>query len=69
MLWEVLIHPVEPRLTDIQFSHFHTMNKVFRDHTFKENVVAVAKVQWGRQQPEEFFADMICQLVHMWVLS
>jgi hypothetical protein len=33
------------------------------------DVVGLAKVELGRQQHEEFFADMICQLVHMGVLS
>jgi hypothetical protein len=70
MLWEVLKHPVEsPDLLTYNFHTFTPLNKVFRGHTFKVNVVGVAKVEWGRQQPEEFFADMICQLVHMGVLS
>jgi hypothetical protein len=70
MLWEVLKHPVEkPDLVTYNFHIFTPLNKVFRGHTFKVNVVEVAKVEWGRQKPEEFFADMICQLVHMGVLS
>jgi hypothetical protein len=66
-------HAIEgAQTTSIQSGHIAIhisgpLKKAFKGCTFlPDDNVQKAVIEWFRQQPKEFFANRICQLVHQW---